>query len=138
MSDTTPLTVATESTSPRQQPRKKPISLIGMEPATEIESYDAVPWFRRMWFALGPLFAQALLVNALIAGEVTTSYLFPVFAPVLVLIASTGEVYAKAHFKKMKEYSDADVWRFTTASRVLFVLVALAAVASFVGAAIWG
>lgn len=91
---------------------KKPASLVGMVPATDIESYDSVPWYRKQWFAL-----------------------FPLFAPVLILIALTGGVYASAT-KSMKGYSDAQVWRYTTGSRVFFVTTAVFVIV-FVTSAFW-
>lgn len=76
----------------------KPIAFYGMEPAIDMESYDAVPWYRTIWTGI--------------------------FPPALMLVALTGDVFMKAT-KKMKEYSEADVWRFTLAMRALFVVVGL-------------
>ena len=90
----------TINTTDRRDARK-PASLVGMEPVTDVESYDSVPWYRKQWFAL-----------------------FPLFAPALILIALTGNVYASAT-KTMKGYSDVDVWRYTAASRVFFIAVAV-------------
>ena len=93
MTDTIPTT--------NRRDARKPASSFGMEPATDFESYDSVPWFRKQWFAL-----------------------FPLFAPALILIALTGGVYARAT-ESMKGHSDADVWRYTAASRVFFIAVAV-------------
>ena len=101
----------TRSTTDRRD-QKKPASLVGMQPATDIGSYDSVPWFRKQWFAL-----------------------FPLFAPALILIVLTGDVYASAT-KTMKGYSDADVWRYTVGSRVFFVACALLVIL-FVTSSIW-
>ena len=84
---------------------KKPASLAGMVPATDIESYDLVPWYRKTWFVFLPLLAPALIVAVL-----------------------TGNVYAKAN-SKMRSYSDAEVWRYTTAARVYWFAAGLAATA---------
>ncbi len=90
-------------------PNRKPLSLIGMEPAAHIESYDSVPWYRRQWIAL-----------------------FPLLFPALVVLALTGEVYAKAN-RTMKRHADAEVWRYTVGARAFFVVTAVAVVALVVG-----
>lgn len=84
-----------------------------MEPAPDIESYDDVPWFRKTWPAL-----------------------FPLFAPVAIVVALTGDVYAKAN-PKMRDYSDAEVWRYNARSRAFFVVAALSSVVFYTIVAIW-
>ena len=79
---------------------KKPA---GMEPATDIESYDAVPWFRRQWFVY---------------------LLILVFIPAMIVIALTGDVFAKAN-KKMKEHSEAKVWRYTSGGKTMIVVAGI-------------
>lgn len=82
--------------------QRKPFSLIGMRPAPDLVSYDAVPWYRRQWFAL-----------------------FPLMLPLVVVIAVTGDVYAKAN-RSMRRYdADTAVWRYTATSRAFFVIVAV-------------
>ena len=44
MNHTIPIRIAAGR---QQQMARKPASLVGMEPATDIESYDAVPWCRK-------------------------------------------------------------------------------------------
>ena len=77
---------------------KKPI---GMEPAIDIVSYDAVPWYRKQWFAL-----------------------FPLFIPAMLVVVLTGDVFLKAT-PKMKEHSEANVWRYTSGSKAFFIAVGL-------------
>lgn len=79
----------------------KPTSLIGMEPVDGLDSYDDVPWYRKQWFAL-----------------------FPPFVLATIFIALTGTIYAKAT-PKMRQYSQAEVWRFTAAARTFFVVCGL-------------
>lgn len=85
---------------------KKPFRLAGLEPATGIESYGDVPWYRR----------QELIM-------------FPLFVPAMIVVALTGDVFHKAN-KKMRATSDAPVWRYTAASRVFFAVVGLVVVAT--------
>lgn len=82
---------------------RKPVGLIGMEPTTDYDSYDAVPWFRKQWFAL-----------------------FPLCAPAMVLIVLTGDVFAKPN-KQMRRYSEATVWRYTAGARVFLIVCAIVA-----------
>ena len=89
------------------------VSLIGVEPVTNVESYDSVPLYRKQWFALFPLFILAIP-----------------------MIASTGSVYCKAN-GAMKEYSEANVWRYTPVARAFFVVEALLVIL-FVANALWG
>lgn len=141
MSATTPTTIAHETARDRQQATKKPFRLLGMEPVTDIESYDAVPWFRKTWSALGPLFVQSLLVASLTVSDVYEQAWFvgfPLFALVLAVTALTGGVYAKGRSKAMKAYSDAEVWRYTAGSRVYFVVVALSVTVTYLVTAIVG
>ena len=81
----------------------------GMEPATDIESWDAVPWFRK----------SGIIVFLL---------------PVVIVVALTGDVFVKAT-ERMKEHSEANVWRHTTARKAFLVVVSLiftVAVLSFI------
>lgn len=98
MSDNVPTTAgSTEAAS--EKINFKSLGPFAMVPAPEIESYDAVPWFRKAWFVHVPLLLPALI------------------------IAATGNFYAKAT-EKMKERADseAEVWRSTAATRVFVVL----------------
>lgn len=87
----------------------KPASFMGMEPVDDIDSYDDVRWFRKQWFALFPL---------------------PPMAIVTIFMAFTGSIYTQAT-PKMKEYSDAEVWRYTAAARAFFVACGSLVLASF-------
>jgi len=80
---------------------KKPASLVGMEPASHIESYKAVTWWRKQEFVL-----------------------FPLFIPAMIVIALTGDIYCKAT-KKMRKYSEAEVWRYKTGGKAVFVVIGL-------------
>ncbi len=101
------------SATTNTHPHRKPFSLIGMEPVPHLESYDSVPLYRRQWLALFP----------------------PLFLA-LVVIAVTGDVYAKAN-RTMSQHADAEVWRYTVAARAFFVVTAVA-VAAFTALNIWG
>lgn len=79
--------------------QSKPFGLAGMEPAVDIEAYDAVPWFRKKEFAL-----------------------FPLFVPATILIALTGDIFTRPN-KPMQQHSDAQVWRYTRGSRAFFVVL---------------
>lgn len=98
MSYNVPTTPGTESATKGKAARL----LFGpftMVPAPEIESYDAVPWFRKAWFVHIPLLLPALI------------------------IAATGDVYAKANANmKERANSDAEVWRSRPSTRVVIVL----------------
>lgn len=78
---------------------KKPMSLTGLMPATEVRSYNDVPWYRKQEFAL-----------------------FPLLMPLLILVVLTGDVFHGAT-TTMKEYSDANVWRYSAAARTFFGVV---------------
>ncbi len=67
-----------------------------MEPTT-IGTYDEVAWFRKQWF-------------------VWVLVLF--FWPPLIILAATGDLYAKAN-RKMKQHSDAVVWRYSGAGKTM-------------------
>jgi hypothetical protein len=82
---------------------RKPLKFVGMSPATDVASYQSVPWYRRGGFAF-----------------------FPLFAPVLILAALTGDIFQKPS-ASMRAYSDAEVWRYGRAARAWFVLAAVAA-----------
>ena len=72
----------------------------GLEPANDIASYDDVPWFRRQWFLW---------------------LLILIFIPAMVLIALSGDVFAKAN-ARMKDHDEAEVWRYTTNGKLLIVV----------------
>ena len=74
---------------------------LGMEPVTDIVSYDAVPWYRKQWFVL-----------------------FPLFIPAMFVVVLTGDVFLKAT-RKMKEHSEANVWRYTSGAKAFFIAVGL-------------
>ena len=75
----------------------------GMEPATDIASYDDVPWFRKQWFVF---------------------LLILVFIPAMLIIVFTGDVYAKAN-RKMQQHSEASVWRYSGGGKVMIVLAGI-------------
>lgn len=85
----------------RSKTTRKPASLFGMEPAGDVESYRALPWFRKQEFAL-----------------------FPLLLPATIVIALTGDVFHNAS-PKMKEHSDANVWRYTGVGRAVFIGVSV-------------
>ncbi len=87
------------------QTAKKPCSLVGLEPATDVESYGDVPWYRRQ--------------------EVI---LFPLFLPIMIVVAVTGTIFHKAN-RTMSATSDAAVWRYTAAARAFFVVIGVLAIA---------
>jgi len=84
----------------------KPVSLVGMEPASHFESYKAVTWWRKQEFVL-----------------------FPLFIPAMIVIALTGDIYCKAT-KKMREHSEAEVWRYTAGGKAVFVVIGLIVLAA--------
>ncbi len=84
---------------------KKPFSLMGLEPATDVESYGDVPRYRR----------QELI-------------LFPLLLPIMIVVALTGTIFTKPT-KAMRAVSDAAVWRYTAAARAFFVVVGALAIA---------
>lgn len=86
---------------------RKPITLVGINPANDIESYNDVPWFRKQEVAL-----------------------FPLFLPITIFTGLTGDVFHKAN-PKMKDYSNAEVWRYSAASRAFFIAVSLAVLVTY-------
>lgn len=109
MSNTTPTPIGNEAET-REETAGKPAVLAGWEPAPEIESYDDVAWFRKTWFVF-----------------------FPLFVPAALVIALTGDVYGTAN-GTMKKYSEAQVWRCTTACRAFVILLSLIVIVALVSA----
>lgn len=95
-------------------PTRKAMKHLGMAPAAEIESYDSVPWFRRAWFAL-----------------------FPLFVPALIVIALTGDVFIKAT-RSMKAHSEANVWRYSGVAKAAYIVANLVFVAVVINIAFFG
>lgn len=100
-----------EITAPRPAVAKQRLRLIGTRPATDVESYDDVPWYRKQEY-----------VN------------FPLLLPVMIVVGLTGDVFFEAT-TTTRRYSDASVWRYTVAAKAFFAcvnVVVLAALISFI------
>ncbi|MGI9595184.1 MAG: hypothetical protein ACR2QK_03430 [Acidimicrobiales bacterium] len=99
MTNTTPTPTGSQAAT-GEETANKPLHWFSMVPAPEIQSYDDVPWYRKTWFIF-----------------------FPLFIPVGIIMALTGDVYVKAN-QKMKERSnsEAEVWRSTIANRACIIV----------------
>ncbi|MEL7159075.1 MAG: hypothetical protein AAFN30_21125, partial [Actinomycetota bacterium] len=73
------------------------------EPASEYQSYDEVPWYRKQWFIV-----------------VT----FLIFIPALLIIVLSGDVYQKSRGRLAAASPDTEVWKYTSRGKTMLVVAA--------------